>query len=154
VLEFLSFIHSNTVQSIPVTSDPNWTDYGPWTQFHCFINHACGAQNNVGHNLTVSEATADPNNLAPEIWDTYLGSQAIYNPAKERQIHFYSSATPLRDIKKGEELFDNYLPMGGRTSLYWDEVVTGLKAQCEGSAVGVVKEYDVFKKNATEKSSS
>lgn len=75
--------------------------------FHCFINHACKGQNNVGWNLTVNEANGDPDNVAKEVYDTYFGEDLIYNPAAERQVHFYSSAIPLRDIKKGEELFDN-----------------------------------------------
>lgn len=81
--------------------------------FQCFINHGCHGSNNVGHNLTINEASADPEIFPDELRDRDLGLEAVYNPAKERQVHFYSSAIPLRDIKAGEELFDNYLGMTG-----------------------------------------
>ena len=64
--------------------------------------------------MTVTEATADPMSIAKEVTDSYTGKQFIYNPAKERQVRFYSSASPRRDIKTGEELLDNYLGMNGK----------------------------------------
>jgi hypothetical protein len=82
--------------------------------------------------------------IAEEIVNRYSGHDEIYNPAAERQIHYYSSATPIKDIKQSEELFDNYLAMGGRSSTYWKESVTELKAQCAGVDVGVVTEYDAW----------
>jgi hypothetical protein len=94
--------------------------------------------------LTVSEASADPETVSEEILDLYRGIDVIFNPAKERQVHYYSSAIPLRDIKKGEELFDNYVGMSGRTAPYWKETILGLTEQCEGTGVGVVREYDVM----------
>jgi hypothetical protein len=82
--------------------------------FHCFINHGCNGTNNVGHDLLVTEANADPWSIPAELASRYVGEEAAYNPAKERQVHFYSSAIPLRYIEKGEELFDNYLGMSGK----------------------------------------
>ncbi|KAG7360295.1 spermine/spermidine synthase domain containing protein [Nitzschia inconspicua] len=110
--------------------------------FHCFINHACTAANNVGHNLTVSESNADPKVMHTEIVEYYYGRHSVYNPAADRQVHFYSSAFPLRNIRAGEELFDNYIAMSGRSLVYWNESVTELKAQCNGVDVGIVREYD------------
>jgi hypothetical protein len=81
--------------------------------FQCFINHGCKGSNNVGHNLTITEFSADQNVFPDELKARDLGLDAVYNPAKERQVHFYSSAIPLRDIRVGEELFDNYLGMTG-----------------------------------------
>jgi hypothetical protein len=63
--------------------------------------------------MNVTEASADPMSVPDEVTDPHLGKQVIYNPAKERQVRFYSSATPRRDIKIGVELFDNYLGMTG-----------------------------------------
>ena len=79
----------------------------------CFINHGCVGASNVGYDLNVTEASADPMSVPDEVTDPHLGKQFIYNPAKERQVRFYSSATPRRDIELGEELFDNYLGMTG-----------------------------------------
>ena len=59
--------------------------------------------------MNVTEASADPLSIAKEVTETYAGYQVRYNPAKERQVRFYSSASPRRDIKTGEELLDNFL---------------------------------------------
>ena len=63
--------------------------------------------------MNITEASADPMSIPEEVTDPYTGKQFVYNPAKERQVSFYSSATPHRDIKTGEELLDNYLGMTG-----------------------------------------
>jgi hypothetical protein len=80
--------------------------------------------------LHISEATADPGVVAEEILEKYTGLEVLYNPAAERQIHFHSSATPICDIKKSEELFDNYLAMRGRSLSLWNYSVLELKAHC------------------------
>lgn len=113
-------------------------------QFHCFINHACNAANNVGHNLTISEGTADPETVAQEILEKYSGEHTTYNPAADRQIHYYSSATPIRDISANEELFDNYIAMSGKLPDNWRENIADLKAQCQGEGVGVIRAYDAW----------
>jgi hypothetical protein len=94
----------------------------------------------------------DPEVMHEEMSKYYHGNHTVYNPAAERQVHFYSSAFPLRDIKKGEELFDNYVAMSGRSSIYWKESVTDLKAQCLGEGIGLVREYDAWKETRTAKS--
>ena len=81
--------------------------------FQCFINHGCVGANNVGYDMNVTEASADPMLIPKEVTDFYTGKQVVYNPAKERQVHFYASASPRRDIKTGEELLDNFLGMIG-----------------------------------------
>lgn len=70
----------------------------------------------------------------------YFGKENVYNPARDRQVHFYSSAIPLRDIAKGEELFDNYLGMPGVSAAGWREGVTGLKQQCSGEGFDTITE--------------
>jgi hypothetical protein len=80
-----------------------------------------------------------------EILEQYYGRHRVYNPVAERQNHFYSSAFPLRDIKAGEELFDNYVAMSGRSLVFWNESITELKAQCNGEDVGLVREYETLK---------
>jgi len=116
--------------------------------FQCFINHGCDGSNNVGHGLTITENSADPEEFSEELLHQYLGKENIYNPARDRQVHFYSSAIPLRDISQGEELFDNYLGMAGLSKNGWSEDVKGLKAQCKGEGVGFITEYDQWEKEA------
>ena len=69
--------------------------------------------------MVTTEASADANNVPVEVTNPHLGNQVIYNPAKERQIRFYSSATPRRQILSGEELLDNYLGMTGEHRRIW-----------------------------------
>ena len=110
------------------------------SSFHCLINHGCNGSNNVGHDLTVTEANADPNKIPDEVSYRKVGP-GLYNPFAMRQVHFFSSAIPRRDIAKGEELFDNYLGMSGQGIDGWTEDVLSLRAQCRGDGVGVVMEY-------------
>jgi hypothetical protein len=112
--------------------------------FQCFINHGCDGSNNVGHDLTITENTADHEVIPEELLRQYSGKENIYNPARDRQVHFYSSAIPLRDISQGEELFDNYLGMAGLTKTGWAEDVKGLQKQCKGEGVGFITEYDTW----------
>lgn len=107
---------------------------------HTFINHGCAGSNNVGHNLTITEENANPKKIPPEILEDNLAG-VVYNPAAARQSHFYSSASPLRDITKGEELLDNYLGMTGINIKGWSEDVEGLKQQCAGGT-GSITEYE------------
>jgi len=66
-----------------------------------FTNHVCDGKNNLGSKLGVSQSSADPKET-PDF---------VYNPAADRQVKFYSKATPLRDIQQGEELLDSCLSM-------------------------------------------
>ena len=79
-----------------------------------------------------------------EIIEKYEGWEYVYNPAADRQVRFYASATPLRAIKQGEELFDNYLAMCGKSAAYWEHCVNDLRKQCEGRGVGSVTEYERY----------
>lgn len=110
--------------------------------FHCFVNHACNGTNNVGHDLNLTEANTDPSKIPPELRRMFMGGDLIYNPAAERQVHFYSSAVPLRDIQKGEEIFDNYLGMSGLRIQGWEDDVLTLRAQCEGIGIGQISQYE------------
>lgn len=83
--------------------------------------------------MNVTEASADPMSIPEEVTEIYTGKQVIYNPAKERQVRFYSSATPRKDIKSGEELLDNYLGMTGMENEDWEEDVLILKEQCHST---------------------
>jgi hypothetical protein len=80
-----------------------------------------------------------------EILEHFYGRHRLYNPAADRQNHFYSSAFPLRDINADEELFDNYVAMSGRSLAYWKESIRELKAQCNGEDLGLVREYETMR---------
>lgn len=112
----------------------------------CFVNHSCDGKYNVGYNLTMTQATADPNEVSQDIREKYEGIESVYNPVVDRQVQFqfYKSAVPLRAIKKGEELFDNYLTMCGKSAEYWKLAVDELRNQCEGKQVGCITEYETY----------
>ena len=76
------------------------------TSIQCLINHGCVGANNIGYDMNVTEASADPLSISKEVTESYTGKPYVYNPAKERQVRFYSSASPRRDIKIGEELLN------------------------------------------------
>jgi hypothetical protein len=92
--------------------------------------------------MEVTEESADPTEIPTEILEDVFGT--VYDPAAARQPHFYrySSAFPLRDIIKGEELLENYLGMTSIDIKDWSEDVEGLRQQCAGGT-GSIKEYEM-----------
>lgn len=92
--------------------------------------------------MPITEATVQLDEIPQTLLNRYFGREYIYNPFVDRQVHFYSSAIPRKDIAKGEELFDNYLGMVGKSVEGWAEDVAGLKRQCAGG-IGIVKEWDL-----------
>merc|ERR1712086_384414 len=103
-------------------------------------------KNNVGYDLTLTQTTADPDEVSKEILDIYESIESVYNPVVDRQVQFrsYTSAVPLRAILKGEELFDNYLGMCGKSAEYWEYCVGDLRRQCKGEEVGIISEYETY----------
>jgi hypothetical protein len=92
----------------------------------------------------------------------YTTRPYAYNPASEREVHFYSSGVPRRDIAEGEELFDNYLAMTGLRKGFWatGEVnlkehfwatdLVSLKEQCDGQGAGIVTEYENWEESCND----
>mmetsp|Transcript_22076 Transcript_22076/g.61400 ORF Transcript_22076/g.61400 Transcript_22076/m.61400 type:complete len:871 (+) Transcript_22076:139-2751(+) len=95
------------------------------------INHGCVGANNVGYKINITEESADPLSVPEEVLSSITGKQVVYNPAKERQVRFYSTSTPRRDIKAGEELLNNYLGMTGAEATDWEEDVLTLRGHCD-----------------------
>lgn len=108
---------------------------------HVFRNHGCNGTNNVGFDLVVTEETADPNVMPEELLSKYFDPSVIYNPALDRQVHYYSGGYPIRDIAKGEEILDNYLGMVGLEMEGWHEDIYSLREQCRG-AMGEVSQLE------------
>ena len=89
----------------------------------------------------MTEVYAPTDFIPEEIMNKVRGARYIYNPAKDRNAHFYSSAVPRRDIEAGEELFDNHLGMFG---IFWDEwgvEVESLRKQCNAE-LGDVQRHE------------
>ena len=65
-------------------------------------------------NLSVSEVEAAPG-CSPEVMDLRLrGKEHIYNPASERQIHFWTSVLPRERISHEEEFLDRSVGIAGQ----------------------------------------
>ena len=93
-----------------------------------FTNHACDGNNNVGVKMSVSQHSADPEKVPQEVIERHVDLESIYNPAADRQVSSYARATPLKDIKKGEEHLDNYLAFSGKSR--WGADVSELRNVC------------------------
>ncbi len=57
--------------------------------------------------MKFTDSQVDPSSFPDDLIELDMGQYTIYNPFYDRQVHHYSSAVPLRDIKEGEELLDN-----------------------------------------------
>ena len=109
------------------------------SSIHTFANHGCGGSSNFGYDLEVTEETADPDQIPDEILNEYFGEEIVYNPAAERQPHFYPMAQPLRNVAKDEEIFMSYLALGGHEVEGWGEDVYHLREICTGVPGHVVE---------------
>jgi len=74
--------------------------------------------------------------MSPSTVNINHGVENVYNPAKERQVNFYSGAIPRRDIAKGEEMLDNYVGMTVKHVGGWLEHLKSIKKQYKESVVG------------------
>jgi hypothetical protein len=104
----------------------------------CFLNHGCDGTHNFSYNISVTELTADERVPKEIAWhQRRYGDE--YNPAAERHPESMIRATPLRDIKAGEELFINYLAAAG---VMWYPFTDQLKEECSGG-VGTIRRYEM-----------
>lgn len=74
------------------------------TTIKSLTSHTCNGDKNFGYKLPDSQANASVEQISREIIETSNEPGMIYSPAGDRQVKFYARATPLRDIKQGEEL--------------------------------------------------
>lgn len=106
-----------------------------------FVNHGCNSTYNVGTPLDINEITA-PLGVGPGI--AYDDVNEVYNPYNDRRFPLWECEkfVALRDIEKGEELFDNYLVFGGGDNMDdWDKNLLELKSVCMGKS-GTIAEYE------------
>jgi hypothetical protein len=106
-----------------------------------FVNHGCNSTYNVGTPLDINEITA-PLGVGPG--DAYDDVNEVYNPYNDRRFPLWECEkfVALRDIQKGEELFDNYLVFGGGDDIHdWDKNLLELKSVCMGKS-GTIAEYE------------
>jgi hypothetical protein len=109
----------------------------------CFTNHGCNGSANFGYDLTLTEATADPETMGEEIYEHYIREQeSVYNPAADRSPHFYGLGSPLRDIVQGEEIYINYFAFVTTDISNWPFEIKDLTSMCAGATVGGVVEYE------------
>mmetsp|Transcript_12756 Transcript_12756/g.26036 ORF Transcript_12756/g.26036 Transcript_12756/m.26036 type:complete len:465 (-) Transcript_12756:140-1534(-) len=114
-----------------------------------FVNHGCNGTANIAPTVPgLNEFTLDPtaeNYTIPDAFKSLDPSDAdAYNPAHERGVgRSRHTVAVYEPIRRGQELFDNYLEFGGET--YFDENILELKSDCSGGA-GMVEQAQLVKK--------
>ena len=105
-----------------------------------FVNHGCNGTTNVGawqyRNLTEnSDLMGGQPTAVKFITD--------FNPAQDRTVRAHSCAEniAMRDINRGEEIFNNYMTFEPEDNL--EEYAASLRAECAGIAFGQVSEYEM-----------
>lgn len=103
-----------------------------------FINHGCNGTYNVGIPLNETEATLKVGSGSQRMYERSLDG---YNPFAERRfpLWFCEDYKTLRDINRGDELFDNYIVFGGKDN--WDANLQELQEICSGKS-GTVSLYE------------
>jgi hypothetical protein len=106
-----------------------------------FTNHGCNGTNNYGVKLSVTEGTASPDVMPPDLYYTEEES-AIYNPYAERNHLMLIGALDVvnRDVEAGEELFDEFLKYLHEDNWKWG--VEHFRTMCAGQSLGVVSGYE------------
>jgi len=106
-----------------------------------FCNHGCNGT------YTYGDDDANFSEMDVDLYDppeTVLNKANIYSPVFERHLRQILSVGDkiLRDIKKDEEIFCNYLSYVGDPD-NWEEDVGGLRSQCAGEAMGEILQYEL-----------
>jgi hypothetical protein len=115
----------------------------------CFTNHGCHGTANVGYDLAITEGTADAYNRPDLIVEHFARTpQFRYNPAADREPHFYGLGNPIRAIAQGEEILLNYLALCTLSEESWSNDVQDLSAMCSGAEAGDIVKYARSKKEA------
>lgn len=105
-----------------------------------FLNHGCNGSNNVGWKTTVTEETADLQQMPPELSNTF--ESEVYNPFVDRNfLVMLNKLTTAKDIGPNEEIFDNFLSFLHEEN--WEWGVQNYRSMCDKSgSAGVVSAYE------------
>lgn len=107
-----------------------------------FVNHGCERSYNVGPLQEFSEATEGIEDEMPAAIHDNEIENTVYSPLIDRTHWLYNHGleTFNRDLKRGDEVFDNYLNY--YTVETWREDVLKLRAQCVSGDVGDITKYE------------
>lgn len=108
-----------------------------------FTNHGCKGTYNTGEDTgDLTEFTADLKEM-PYALHMDREGKFVYNPVADRHLRMTISGKEktIREVKKGEEVLDNYLAFVGHAS-DWESDVQMLRDQCNGVDVGDVTKYE------------
>ena len=134
--------HTRTPPSKKKAQNEFYVDSGIMT----FVNHGCNGTNNIagpdemslvdGDLPTVNEETAD---ISEGGGREFLRISPAFDPARERHLRHSAVGADcaVRDIRAGEELFQNYLYFVSEPC-EWSHYITDLRAQCRGESVGTI----------------
>ena len=113
-----------------------------------FVNHGCNGTNNIGDgssshekdSVYFNEATLDLSQIDEPPQGTSRAS--IFDPVSDRHLHSLATGydSTSRDVKAGEELFQNYFYFISWAK-GWKEEVLDLQAQCRGESLGKIEPW-------------
>lgn len=111
-----------------------------------FVNHGCNGTNNIGEGSSLNEkyaayfneATLDLSKIDNPPPATHRAS--TFDPVSDRHLHSLGAGYDFtsRDVKAGQELYQNYLFFIS-WARGWKEEVLDLQAQCRGESLGQIK---------------
>lgn len=111
-----------------------------------FVNHGCNGTNNIGDGSSLNEKDSAYFNEAnldlSQVDKPPKGTSrtSTFDPVSDRHLHSVATGydSTSRNIKAGEELFQNYLYFISYAE-GWKEEVMDLQAQCRGESLGQIK---------------
>jgi spermidine synthase len=118
-------------------------DFGPMAHdvdpgLGTFVNHGCNGTTNVGNALyeNLTEFTELQSFAIPD-------ERTSYNPAFDRSLRIFGCAESiaLRKIRRGEEIFNNYMTFENHFEL--PEYAESLRNECAGREYGEVSQYEI-----------
>jgi hypothetical protein len=96
-----------------------------------FVNHGCNSTYNIANPLSQNELELNLSLPPPSDFFDDKRRVSVYHPLYDRSIPFDETiAHAHKDIRAGEELFDNYLSFGGESQ--FAQQVMALREQCGG----------------------
>lgn len=112
-----------------------------------FCNHGCNGSYNYGEiedggaGVRFTELNIDLKKAPGELLNK---ASKAFSPVFERHLRQITATGDytLREIKKGEEIFCNYLSFVGDPD-EWEAEIESLREQCAGNTVGEVTEYEL-----------
>ena len=122
------------------------SNYYGWPSSHVdagvatFLNHGCNGTYVVGRRTNVTELTADPLEIPPELMEIEE-ELAFFNPIVDRNhFVFQGKEVLLENVHAGQEVLGNYLEYYHEEN--YQAAIADIKAQCLQQGTGTIHKYE------------